>query len=194
MWTLSESVSLWGGGQMEYCERSTLRDTIDQDLSHDTSRLWRLFREILDGLAYIHEQGMIHRDLKPVNIFLDSNDHVKIGDFGLATDHPANMATDTREAQGSGSLNVIKPDPSGNLTGMVGTALYVSPEVEGNTRASYNQVSNSTIFQSPPHLETAFSFGHRTVCAVLHVTVILCYRKWICSVWVLFSSKCHIIP
>lgn len=34
---------------------------------------------------FLLPQGMIHRDLKPVNIFLDSNDQVKIGDFGLAT-------------------------------------------------------------------------------------------------------------
>lgn len=54
-------------------------------LYEDESRLWRLFREIVEGMAYVHEQGMIHRDLKPENIFLDLNDHVKIGDFGLAT-------------------------------------------------------------------------------------------------------------
>ncbi|XP_028823379.1 eIF-2-alpha kinase GCN2 isoform X2 [Denticeps clupeoides] len=125
--------------QMEYCEKSTLRDTIDQGLYLDCSRLWRLFREILDGLAYIHEQGMIHRDLKPVNIFLDSQDHVKIGDFGLATDHPANVAAGKLEVDESGSGLILKPDPTGNLTGMVGTALYVSPEVQGNTRATYNQ-------------------------------------------------------
>ncbi|XP_060616148.2 eIF-2-alpha kinase GCN2 [Anolis sagrei] len=123
--------------QMEYCEKSTLRDTIDQGLYEDTSRLWRLFREILDGLAYIHEKGMIHRDLKPVNIFLDSEDHVKIGDFGLATDHPA-YAADTKQEGASDDL-LGNSDPSGNLTGMVGTALYVSPEVQGNTKSTYNQ-------------------------------------------------------
>lgn len=125
--------------QMEYCEKSTLRDTIDQGLHQDASRLWRLFREILDGLSYIHEQGMIHRDLKPVNIFLDSQDHVKIGDFGLATDHPANVAAGKLELEESSSGFVPKPDPTDNMTGMVGTALYVSPEVQGNTKATYNQ-------------------------------------------------------
>ncbi|XP_026167053.1 eIF-2-alpha kinase GCN2 isoform X2 [Mastacembelus armatus] len=125
--------------QMEYCEKSTLRDTIDQGLHQDSNRLWRLFREILDGLAYIHDQGMIHRDLKPVNIFLDSQDHVKIGDFGLATDHPATVAAGRFEVEESGSVAMPKPDPTGNMTGMVGTALYVSPEVQGNAKASYNQ-------------------------------------------------------
>uniref|UniRef100_A0A672K135 non-specific serine/threonine protein kinase n=1 Tax=Sinocyclocheilus grahami TaxID=75366 RepID=A0A672K135_SINGR len=122
--------------QMEYCEKSTLRDTIDQGLYQDVSRLWRLFREILDGLSYIHEQGMIHRDLKPVNIFLDSQDHVKIGDFGLATDHPA---AGKLEVEDSNSGFDPKPDPTDNMTGMVGTALYVGPEVQGNTKATYNQ-------------------------------------------------------
>ncbi|KAI3367813.1 hypothetical protein L3Q82_026651 [Scortum barcoo] len=125
--------------QMEYCEKSTLRDTIDHGLHQDQNRLWRLFREILDGLAYIHQQGMIHRDLKPVNIFLDSQDSVKIGDFGLATDHPANVAAGKFEVEECGSAVMPKPDPTGNMTGMVGTALYVSPEVQGNTKATYNQ-------------------------------------------------------
>jgi translation initiation factor 2-alpha kinase 4 len=61
------------------------RTAIDSGLCEDEERVWRLFREMVEGLAHIHQQGMIHRDLKPVNIFLDSNDHVKIGDFGLAT-------------------------------------------------------------------------------------------------------------
>ncbi|XP_061407608.1 eIF-2-alpha kinase GCN2 isoform X1 [Lethenteron reissneri] len=127
--------------QMEYCERSTLRDTIDKGLHMETDRMWRLFREILDGLAYIHEQGMIHRDLKPVNIFLDSSDSVKIGDFGLATDHRL-VATESSKIDVS-TTNIELPtenmDVTGGLTGQIGTALYVSPEVLGNIKAVYNQ-------------------------------------------------------
>ena len=70
---------------MEFCEKCTLRLAIDDNLYENTERLWRFFREIAEGLSHIHQQGIIHRDLKPVNIFIDSRDQIKIGDFGLAT-------------------------------------------------------------------------------------------------------------
>lgn len=46
--------------QMEFCEKSTLRSAIDNNLYSNTERLWRLFREITEGLAHIHSQGMMH--------------------------------------------------------------------------------------------------------------------------------------
>lgn len=122
--------------QMEFCEKSTLRNAIDNSVYLDEDRVWRLFREIVEGLAHIHQQGMIHRDLKPVNIFLDSADHVKIGDFGLAT----NIKTKLNE------YNFNRPFPSEkedtmdeSKTGLIGTALYVAPELSVASKANYNQ-------------------------------------------------------
>jgi len=54
--------------QMEYCEKSTLRTAIDSDLFRDKIRIWRLFREIVEGLSYIHQQAVIHRDLKVITL------------------------------------------------------------------------------------------------------------------------------
>ncbi|XP_046402509.1 eIF-2-alpha kinase GCN2 [Ischnura elegans] len=142
--------------QMEFCEKSTLRNAIDGGLCDDEERVWRLFRELVEGLVHIHQQGMIHRDLKPVNIFLDSNDHVKIGDFGLATTNiiPSDLLLYTtagtfalkEQSLGIGdnksgdnrSLSNYFGD--GSMTGQVGTALYVAPELcaSGN-KAIYNQ-------------------------------------------------------
>ncbi|CAL7948676.1 unnamed protein product [Xylocopa violacea] len=129
--------------QMEFCEKSTLRTAIDARLYEDQERVWRLFREIVEGLAHIHQQGMIHRDLKPVNIFLDSNDHVKIGDFGLATNIFSSfvytMETD-RESQGLEKGTSFGVEDEGSLTGQIGTALYAAPELTTKAaKAIYNQ-------------------------------------------------------
>jgi polo-like kinase 1 len=41
--------------------------------------------QILDALVYLRDNKIIHRDLKLGNLFLNSNMHIKVGDFGLAT-------------------------------------------------------------------------------------------------------------
>ena len=51
--------------QMEYCEKKTLREVIQSgDLVGDRFRMWKLFRQIVEGIAYFHSKDIIHRDLK----------------------------------------------------------------------------------------------------------------------------------
>ncbi|XP_055597688.1 eIF-2-alpha kinase GCN2 [Uranotaenia lowii] len=125
--------------QMEFCEKSTLRTAIDSDLYQDVDRVWRLFREIAEGLSHIHQQGMIHRDLKPANVFLDSRDQVKIGDFGLAT--TSILALQNQQHERLAHSHQSKSlDAGHSMTGKVGTALYVAPELTGNaSKSTYNQ-------------------------------------------------------
>jgi serine/threonine protein kinase/TolB-like protein/cytochrome c-type biogenesis protein CcmH/NrfG len=75
---------------------------------------------IADGLAAAHGKGIVHRDLKPDNIFLTSDERVKILDFGLAKVGPLPLV------EGSATRSY---SPSPTKTGVVlGTAPYMSPE------------------------------------------------------------------
>jgi serine/threonine protein kinase len=47
------------------------------------SRLVHAFRQVCDGLSYVHRRGLVHRDLKPSNIMVDDRRRVRLMDFGL---------------------------------------------------------------------------------------------------------------
>ncbi|KAH9909752.1 serine/threonine-protein kinase gcn2 [Xylariomycetidae sp. FL2044] len=115
---------------MEYCDKRTLRDLIQRNLWKESDEVWRLFRQIIEGLVHIHGLNIVHRDLKPENVFinlgLDGVHNVKIGDFGLAT--TGHFAIDK-----SASNNV----ESNDLTRSVGTSFYVAPEVRRDGSGSY---------------------------------------------------------
>ena len=92
------------------------------------SAAMRLFTEVLTGLEYVHEQGLVHRDLKPQNIFLDAARAPKayIGDFGLAKT-AWGVDSDATESLGVRSAH---PDGTAGKAG-VGTPMYASPEQLG---------------------------------------------------------------
>jgi serine/threonine protein kinase len=80
---------------MEFMEGGDLAKRLKHDGPVAMDRGVRWLRHTLEGLAYAHRQGVIHRDLKPHNLLLTGDDDVKVGDFGLVrnTKHNLDMGT-----------------------------------------------------------------------------------------------------
>lgn len=104
---------------------------IHNGLYDDVDRIKKYFDEICLGLSFIHTSKVIHRDLKPENIFIDSHQHVKIGDFGLAT-------TTSLIKQNQPQIYRGNIDNNRSQTGVVGTSKYIAPELlKGAAKALY---------------------------------------------------------
>jgi eukaryotic-like serine/threonine-protein kinase len=115
-------VTIYGFGQdglrqfiaMEYIGGGTLRERLQRDGRMPEAEALRVAAEVADALAYAHARRVIHRDIKPHNILLTDDGHVKVADFGIALTLDGTSLTRTGTVMGS--------------------APYVSPEqVRGET-------------------------------------------------------------
>ncbi len=94
---------------MEYCSGPSLRDLLIAEPNGFKPEKAAFFvRELAKGLSYLHERGIVHRDMKPGNIFYDDG-YVKIGDYGLS--------------------KFISVSRHSAQTASIGTVHYMAPEI-----------------------------------------------------------------
>ena len=94
---------------MEYLEGEELRQVIGRRRDLALESKLALMVQICEGLAYAHQRGIIHRDIKPGNIFISHNGVAKILDFGLARIASANDDL-TRTSLFLGTLRYMAPE------------------------------------------------------------------------------------
>ena len=92
---------------MQLVEGATLRDRI-LDGTFTPAQVRALGHQLADTLAHVHEQRVVHRDVKPSNVLLDDSDTAYLADFGLARSLGSTRITTTSQ--------------------VVGTAAYLAPE------------------------------------------------------------------
>jgi tRNA A-37 threonylcarbamoyl transferase component Bud32 len=88
----------------EFLEGSPLDSLLEKMVRLPVVKTLPILTQVCKGLAYAHKQGLVHLDIKPANIFVISNDQVKILDFGLA------QPLGTEDLCGIGTPHYMSPE------------------------------------------------------------------------------------
>ena len=83
VWDCGETISGLPYATMEYADGGSLRQRLKKCGPMPLPEAVRLLRSLLCGLAILHAHGMVHRDVKPENIWLTGDGDFRLGDFGL---------------------------------------------------------------------------------------------------------------
>jgi non-specific serine/threonine protein kinase len=92
--------------KMEYLQGKSLEALLDEDFARGMplSRAWPIIQGVCAGLAYAHNRGVIHSDLKPSNIYMTTAGIAKVLDFGIAR-----ALRGQRASSGEGELVALTP-------------------------------------------------------------------------------------
>ncbi len=106
----------------------TLSDVSAEELDEDCVLQW--FTELASVVDYIHEQGIVHRDIKLGNVLLSSDGHVVLSDFGISRLFSERLRSDVK------AVNTMVSEAATSARLMMGTQGYMAPEVARGEEAT----------------------------------------------------------
>ena len=109
---------------MEWVEGWLLRQVLNEQRKLPPGRAVGIALRILEALEYLHSHGVVHRDLKPENIMIDSEDRIKLIDFGIAAKTGARRLTFAKLSQTLGTPDYISPEQVKGKRGDARSDLY----------------------------------------------------------------------
>lgn len=109
---------------MEWCNGRTLREILKDDPRLPPERAICVTTGVLLALEYMHQHGVVHRDLSPDHVMVDDRDQVKLIDFGLAFREGARRVTFTTLSPALGSPDYIAPEQVKGKRGDARSDLY----------------------------------------------------------------------
>jgi serine/threonine-protein kinase len=107
-----------------FVDGKPLRDVVAEQGAMPTERATALIRKIADGIAYIHEHEVVHRDLKPDNIRITADGQPVILEFGLALTSSARRVTYANLTPSAGTPDYMAPEQIEGQRGDERTDLY----------------------------------------------------------------------
>ncbi len=100
---------------MEYVRGYTLKQYIQQHAPLSVPKAIDIMEQLTSAIAHAHENGVIHRDIKPQNILIDEHGNVKVTDFGIAVALSSTTITQTNSVLGS--IHYLSPEQArGGIT------------------------------------------------------------------------------
>jgi len=143
---------------MELLEGTDLRELLAKGKLTALEDKLAMMEQILDGLAFAHAKGVMHRDLKPGNIHVLPNRQIKIMDFGLARRAQDAGGARRRRAHGAGSAAAwLRSITRRNVSPRAGCSMRTPPAAAGpSAPASSTTRSSIGTRTSSPSIENRF--------------------------------------